>query len=362
MIRSIKIGLKYCFYLAIFWNLSACNNSPLNNFDFDFRGNSFDTSDAALQATQSRPQADELGIINYPTYQVAIARRGDTVESMAIRLGQDANELARYNGLAEGQRLRNGEVLALPKISRSPRQYSADDEEIEETTLSKDINVLELADTALKVAGGSNNNRINRDSTDPKNLVDPIKHKVVRGETAFIISRLYNISVRSLADWNGLDSDYTVREGQILIVPLVDKKVQKKFKKEEIASVAPPPPSSKKPQPRNITKQEAIEPSNTSISVPESGRMAYPIEGLVIREYSKNKNDGIDFTAQAGTRVVAADTGVVATVTEDTNQIAIVVLKHPKNILTVYANLTNIQVSTNQSVLRGEVILSLIHI
>ena len=356
MIRSIRISLKYCFYLSIFWNLSACGNSPLNNFDFDFRGNSFDTSDAALQATQSRPQADELGIINYPTYQVAIARRGDTVESMAIRLGQDANELARYNGLAEGQRLRNGEVLALPKISRSLRQYSADDEEIEETTLSKDINVLELADTALKVAGGSNNNRINRDSTDPKNLVDPIKHKVVRGETAFIISRLYNISVRSLADWNGLDSDYTVREGQILIVPLVDKKVQKKFKKEEIASVAPPPPSSKKPQPRNIAKQEAIEPSNTSISVPESGRMAYPIEGLVIREYSKNKNDGIDFTAQAGTRVVAADTGVVATVTEDTNQIAIVVLKHPKNILTVYANLTNIQVSNNQNVLRGEVI------
>ena len=356
MIRSIKISLKYCFYLAIFGNLSACGNSPLNNFDFDFRGNSFDTSDAALQATQSRPQADELGIINYPTYQVAIARRGDTVESMAIRLGQDANELARYNGLAEGQRLRNGEVLALPKISRSPGQYSADDEEIEETTLSKDINVLELADTALKVAGGSNNNRINRDSTDPKNLVDPIKHKVVRGETAFIISRLYNISVRSLADWNGLDSDYTVREGQILIVPLVDKKVQKKFRQEEIASVAPPPPSSKKPQPRNIAKQEAIEPSNTSISVPESGRMAYPIEGLVIREYSKNKNDGIDFTAQAGTRVVAADTGVVATITEDTNQIAIVVLKHPKNILTVYANLTNIQVSNNQNVLRGEVI------
>ena len=81
-----------------------------------------------------------------------------------------------------------------------------------------------------------------------------------------------------MADWNGLDSDYTVREGQILIVPLVDKKVQKKFKKEEIASVTPPPPSSKKPQPRNTAKQEAIESSNTSISVPESGRMAYPIE------------------------------------------------------------------------------------
>ena len=356
MNRSKLIKLKYFLYLVIFGSLSACANSPLSNFDFDFRGNSFDTSNAALQATQSRPKANELGIINYPTYQVAIARRGDTIETMARRLGQDESDLARYNGLAEGQRLRNGEVLALPKISMNLEQDLADGEEIEETTLSKDLNVLELADTALKIAGGSDNKRTNPTSSDTKNLVDPIKHKVVRGETAFIISRLYNISVRSLADWNGLDSDYTVREGQILIVPLVDNKIQKSLKKEEITSLAPPPPSSKKPQPRNIAKQELIEPAINPISVPESGRMAYPIEGLIIREYSKNKNDGIDFTAQPGTRVVAADTGVVATVTEDTNQIAIIVLKHPKNILTVYANLTNIQVSTNQNVIRGEVL------
>ena len=275
---------------------------------------------------------------------------------MARRLGQDESDLARYNGLAKGQRLRNGEVLALPKISTNIEQDFADGEEIEETTLSKDLNILELADTAIKIVGGSDNKRTNPTSSDKKNLVDPIKHKVVRGETAFIISRLYNISVRSLADWNGLDSDYSVREGQILIVPLVDSKIQKSSKKEELTALAPPPPSSKKPQPRNIAKQESTEPSINPISVPESGRMAYPIEGLIIREYSKNKNDGIDFTAQPGTRVVAADTGVVATVTEDTNQIAIVVLKHPKNILTVYANLTNIQVSTNQNVIRGEVL------
>ena len=356
MNRSKLIKLKYFLYLLIFGSLSACANSPLNNFDFDFRGNSFDTSNAALQATQSRPKANELGIINYPTYQVAIARRGDTVATMARRLGQGESELARYNGLSDGQRLRNGEVLALPKISTNLVKDLADGEEIEETTLSKDLNVLELADTALKIAGGSKNKRSNPTSTDTKNLVDPIKHKVVRGETAFIISRLYNISVRSLADWNGLDSDYSVREGQVLIVPLVDNKIQKSLKKEKITSLAPPPPSSKKPQPRNIAKEEPTESSINPISVPENGLMTYPIEGLIIREYSKNKNDGIDFTAQPGTKVFAADTGVVATVTEDINQIAIVVLKHPKNILTVYANLTNIQVSTNQTVTRGDVL------
>ena len=356
MIKPKLTKFKYFFLLTILWTSSSCENSALNNFDFDFRGNSFDTSDAALQATQSRPKADELGIISYPTYQIAIARRSDTIESMAERLGQNPSELARYNGLAEGERLRNGEVLALPKTGTRGGQYLETSDEIEETTLSRDINVLELADNALKVAGGARNNQLDRTSSDAKNLMDPIKHNVVRGETVFIISRLYNISVRSLADWNGLDSDYTLREGQILIVPLVDKKATKNTKKKVVKSVAPPPPSSKKPQPRNMNNQEYSESSNNKISVPESGRMAYPLEGLVIREYSKNINDGIDFTAQAGTKVVAADTGLVATVTEDINQIAIIVLKHPGNILTVYANLTNINVSTNQNVNRGDIL------
>jgi murein DD-endopeptidase MepM/ murein hydrolase activator NlpD len=356
MIKPKLTKFKSFFLLTILWTSSSCEKSALNNFDFDFRGNSFDTSDAALQATQSRPKADELGIISYPTYQIAIARRSDTIESMAERLGQNPSELARYNGLAEGERLRNGEVLALPKTGTRGGQYLETSDEIEETTLSRDINVLELADNALKVAGGARNNQLDRASSDAKNLMDPIKHTVVRGETVFIISRLYNISVRSLADWNGLDSDYTLREGQILIVPLVDKKATKNTKKKVVKSVAPPPPSSKKPQPRNMNNQEYSESSKNKISVPESGRMAYPLEGLVIREYSKNINDGIDFTAQAGTKVIAADTGLVATVTEDINQIAIIVLKHPGNILTVYANLTNINVSTNQNVNRGDIL------
>ena len=356
MIKPKLTKFKYFFLLTILWALSACENSSLSNFDFDFRGNSFDTSDAALQATQSRPKANELGIISYPTYQIAIARRDDTIESMAERLGQNPGELARYNGLAEGERLRNGEVLALPRTGSRGGQYLESSDEIEETTLSKDINVLELADNALKVAGGSANNQLDRTSSDAKNLMDPIKHNVVRGETVFTISRLYNISVRSLADWNGLDSDYTLREGQILIIPLVDKKATKNTQKEIDQSAVPAPPSSKKPQPRNVNTQEFSKSTDTKISVPEDGKMAYPLEGLVIREYSKNINDGIDFTARAGTKVVAADTGLVATVTEDINQIAIVVLKHPGNILTVYANLTNIKVSTNQNVNRGDIL------
>ncbi len=50
-------------------------------------GNGFDTTDAVRQKTEDRPAADARGIISYPGYQVAVARRGDTVASVATRVG-----------------------------------------------------------------------------------------------------------------------------------------------------------------------------------------------------------------------------------------------------------------------------------
>jgi hypothetical protein len=37
---------------------------------------------------------DAQGVISYPGYQVAVARRGDTVGSVAARVGLSAQELA----------------------------------------------------------------------------------------------------------------------------------------------------------------------------------------------------------------------------------------------------------------------------
>ena len=61
----------------------------LNNFDPDFRGwggGGLDTANAAAQA-MPRPASDQRGVISYPGYQVAIARQGDSVATIAARLG-----------------------------------------------------------------------------------------------------------------------------------------------------------------------------------------------------------------------------------------------------------------------------------
>jgi hypothetical protein len=61
--------------------LSACVNT--SELDWDLRGNGGDTSAAARQATAPAPRADANGIISYPDYQLAAARRGETVASMS---------------------------------------------------------------------------------------------------------------------------------------------------------------------------------------------------------------------------------------------------------------------------------------
>ena len=55
----------------------------------------------------------------------------------------------------------------------------------------------------------------------------------------------------------------------------------------------------------------------------------------------------------AGTTVVAAMDGVVAAVTMDVNQVPIVVVKHADNLLTVYANLSDIMIAKGDNLARS---------
>ena len=100
--------------------LAGCLDT--GNLDWDLRAGGGDTSDAARQATAAAPTPDGNGIISYPDYQMATARRGETVASMAGRLGMTPDELARTNALRPTDPLREGEMLLLPKrVSATPQ-------------------------------------------------------------------------------------------------------------------------------------------------------------------------------------------------------------------------------------------------
>ena len=84
-----------------------------------------------------------------------------------------------------------------------------------------------------------------------------------------------------------------------------------------------------------------------------------PVEGRIIRDYAKGRNDGIDIAADPGAPVKAAADGTVAAITSDADQVPIIVIRHPDNILTVYANVDGISVKKDEKVERGDTIAKL---
>lgn len=336
-------------------------------FDFDLRGDiggGFDTSEAARNATAPRPQPDNRGVISYPNYQVVVARRGDTVADVATRLGTDANELARFNGVKTTDTLRNGEILALPNrvAEPSPATGAIGTGPIQP---ADSVDIETLASGAIDRSGASSPVETSAlPSAQPKLRVqtgrEPVRHKVERGETAYTIARLYQVSVRSLAEWNGLGPDFAIREGQYLLIPVAREETRTVTAAPTSApgqgSDTPTPPSATQPLPRDEDVAAAAPPPAPDIgqSTASNARMSYPVKGKIIRPYAKGKNEGIDISAAPGTEVSAAASGKVAAITSDADQVPIIVIKHPDNVLTVYANVDQIVVSKGDSISRGQ--------
>jgi murein DD-endopeptidase MepM/ murein hydrolase activator NlpD len=368
MIEMRKISRSAPLLATMAFALAACDK-PL---DLDMRGafgNAPSTAEAARNATAPRPQPDARGIISYPGYQVAVAERGDTVGSLARRIGADPGEIARFNGVQTGDPLRKGEIIALPGRVAEPLGGPIQS--------PSGVDIGSIADGAIRRADSQTVTASALPPATPGTATasaqvgaEPVRHKVERGETAFSIARLYNVSIRSLADWNGLGPDFSVREGQYLLIPVaLPGEKTAPFDEFEVAAVTAPgagtptptPPSASKPLPDEKTTPKAA--PIEKIAAPDLGktetkttaaRMSFPVKGDIIREYAKGRNDGIDISATPGAPVVAADAGTVAAITEDTNGIPIIVVKHAGSLLTVYSNVEGLTVKKGDSVTRGQ--------
>lgn len=345
--------------------LSACSGSE---FDWDLRGpNSLDTSDAALMATRDRPAADSRGVLSYPGYQVAVARRGDTVASVAGRVGVDAAALASKNALQPADPLRDGETLLLPaRVAEPPAGGAGSGIPVAAGAAAAPVEVTALAGAAIDRA----------DPPVPATPLpmaapagpEPLRHQVKRGETGFGIARTYGVSARALAEWNGLDAAMTLREGQYLLIPTAAAGAAPPADPTAVVtapgegSPTPVPPSAAAPLPDEDTVPVASAAAGTPASpnlgdsrtAASSSRLAMPVSGSIIRGFGTGGNEGIDIAAAAGTSVVAAADGTVAAVTKDTDQVPILVLRHADNLLTVYAGIDGVTLAKGATVKRGQ--------
>ena len=84
--------------------------------------------------------------------------------------------------------------------------------------------------------------------------------------------------------------------------------------------------------------------------------MTRPLEGPIIRDYDKGRNEGIDIAGDPGAEVRAAAEGRVVAVTEDPDGRPIAVIRHADGLLTVYSSLGSLDVANGDTVTRGQVI------
>lgn len=283
----------------------------------------FDRRPDVSNATGSSPSADSRGVIVYDTYQVIEARAGDTMDMVAGRIGMTGADLANYNGVAPDYRPRDKEIFAIPAGI-----VTASDGSIQTT---------ELDDGETPFG-------------EPTNGANAIRHTVQQGETAYTIARSYNVSVTSLASWNNLDRDLTVRVGQQLLIP------------QSVASTTTPTPVAAAPSNTQTTTTTTTQATPAPAPAPapqSSARMVMPVQGKIIRDFEDKPggHDGIDIQADAGSAVVAADAGEVTRVEDSVIEgTKIVIVRHSDNILTVYVNIAGAQVNKGDQVRRGETI------
>lgn len=344
--------------------LTACQK-PL---DFDLRGlaNGFNTADVASEArTAARPKPDAKGVISYPNYQVAIAKKGDTIADVAARTGLPADELARYNGVTGEATLRNGEVIALPRrvgeTTASPTQSGT-------IAIGERIDVTTLANEALNDAGTSTSSPVTTTAA-PSDFVEgmePVRHQVMRGETAYSIARQYGVSVRALSDWNGLGSDLAVQEGRYLLIPVkasggtAGQQAAVTTTQPGQGTSTPTPPSAAAPLPDPEEAKPAAAPSKPTTDLgatqTSNAEMTKPVAGAIIRDYDKAKSKFVLFSAPSGTAVKAAKDGTVKLISTNADGVKIMVVDHGDGLQTAYSFIDNISVNKGDSVKRGQTI------
>jgi LysM repeat protein len=308
--------------------------------------------------TLARPNPDARGVITYSTYQVMVAQQGDTIESMAQRVGLSPAELANHNGLPAGYRPRAGEVIALPKNvggSVSDNGWTP-----------QSVWTPEVATSALdNVSPGQATTTISSPFSNGQTttVVDPVRHRVKSGETAYSIARLYGVSVTSLASWNGLSSDLAVRENQELLIPVATSEIRTaSVNRPGSNSTIAPPPSASDPLPSNETVEPVALPASPNLGAQRTStapRLQAPVAGRIIKPYSTSpgaaKNEGVDIAAAAGTTVKAAADGEVALISESLGGLGTIVLvRHEDNLMTVYGRVTGVTLKKGDRVRVGD--------
>ncbi len=280
------------------------------------------------------------GIVARDYYTV---QPGDTAYGVARRSGVPFKTLVATNRLRSPYSLSPGQQLILPEGSwRSPPAASTGGNRVVAVPLKPVV-----VEPAL-----------------PKRAT-PSTHVVRRGETLYGVARRYGLKPQQVAAENRLAAPYTLKPGQRLAIPTAASSVSD-------SQVATAPQRSDAPRVTLKMVKNAINAATSETDVPRpvavgepparsQSQFLWPVRGQIISNFGAKrgglKNDGINIAAARGTRVLAAENGVVAYAGNELRGFGnLLLIKHADGWVSAYAHNEAIVVRRGQRVRRGQAV------
>lgn len=303
----------------------------------------------------AKPDSD--GIITYDGYQSVVARSGDSVSKVAERVGLSASELGAYNGLSASHVLRNGDELVLPP---RPGGYGPNGPRAAVTApatpaIQAPTRTASIEQTPI---GGTATAELPTAETVPQETATPATPTWSPDIAAAAIERS-----------TGIQGDGTLAAPPSAAAPAPPEPAKRRdldspnlaqYQTEDSTAAASPPPrpesgatSATSPTASSEETQIAAAPAAASLN------LVRPVKGPVAIGFNKgagpSRNDGVDFAAKAGAKVVAAADGQVALVSQSLSGLGTIVLvRHPNEYLTVYGRIDGVLVNKGDNVRRGQ--------
>ena len=380
---------------------SALQNTPVDEIEILSETNESIPTETTTTSTPTPTPTEETSSQPQKPKKIKVYK-GDTLYSIAKKNNIKVYDLAEHNKLKAPFTLKPGQTIEIPTekplMQKTPEIITNLNDTktfIEEP--KKDFVIVKKGDTIYSIA--KQNNVPLKDMILRNNLRAPYTlsigdkiyipnsafHIVKAQDTAYSISRKYNVNLNSLVKLNKLSEPYTLTIGQKILLPATNIDITQKqikyvvkdkdtvktvqpSKKEGVKEVAKVRIAQKqkievKQKPiqteTEIAKKEKIKTIITKPAPLTSKRFMWPLNGKIISFYGiKNngkRNDGINISAKLGTPIFAAENGIVAYAGNELKGLGnLVIIKHDKDYMTIYAHNETILVQKGDTVNRGD--------
>lgn len=253
-------------------------------------------------------------------------KSGDTVYSISWRYEIDPEDFAEWNDLDQSKLIRPGQRLH----TRKPYNFDA-------TRNPSYARESSDESTAIETENGYSSDRHS----------DNGKIMVQKGDSLYVISKRYNVSVARLAQLNQLKSPYVIQPGQtIFLQPLSPaSRTNKKTINRATTNLA--------------QKKSAVTRAAQSHKTrwPDTVRWQRPVNGKIIKKFDRRRNDakGIDIAGKLGDAIVAAaDGNVVYSGNGLISYGNLIIIKHNRTYLSAYAYNHKLLVKEGESIKAGQ--------